>query len=62
MNSIMLYSSLFFFFFSFSFFTIAAKVFPGKVTLNDEFASEMDDRASKLFQETAEKIEKAVRD
>ncbi|KAG1941076.1 protein HEG [Pimephales promelas] len=36
------------------------KVFPGKLTLKRDFASEMDDKASKLFQETAEEIEKAL--
>lgn len=42
--------------------TIAAKVFPGTLSLTSIFIEGMDNRESSLFQETAGPIEKGVRD
>lgn len=59
----MVYYSLFVCFFCvFFFFTIAAKVFPGHVSLGRDFIQEMANKASKLFKDTADEIETAVRD
>lgn len=44
------------------FLTIAAKVFPGRLSLNKIFHQDMNDKTSKLFREQADEIEKAVRD
>lgn len=43
-------------------FFFAAKVFPGRLSLNKTFVQEMDNRASEQFQDTAHEIETAVRD
>lgn len=44
------------------FLTIAAKVFPGRLSLEKSFQPGMDDKTSKLFREQADQIERAVRD